>query len=189
MPARSLCCRAFERQGLGDRGSEGAVPALQGFLVALQQGGTRRSESPHFFRYAEITDAELPEHRLHIGGELIHELLGEVARLRVSLEAKEHGEQVEREDDEASFERIGNSKALIENGKPRLRHNCAIEFLGAEVFLAPRKQGNERAQRTGLRCFGSQPLLQAVNKAAFKGGQALRAKCRSLHGIEGRSNL
>jgi hypothetical protein len=75
------------------------------------------------------------------------------ARLRsVSLEAMEHREQVEREDDEAPFERIGNSKALIENRKPRLRHNRAIEFFGAEVFLAPRKQGNERAQRTGLRC-------------------------------------
>src|SRR5262245_31843887 len=87
MPARSLCCRALERRGLGDRGSEGAVPALQGFLVALQQGGTRCSECRHFFRYAEITDAELPEHRLHIGGELIHELLGDVARFRsVSLE-------------------------------------------------------------------------------------------------------
>jgi hypothetical protein len=62
----------------------------------------------------------------------------------------EHGEPVERQDDKAALKRVRNPKGLIENGKPRLCHNRAIEFLGAEVFVAPRKQGSKRAQRTGL---------------------------------------
>jgi hypothetical protein len=35
--------------------------------------------------------------------------------------------------DEGPFERVGNAKRLIENGKPRLRHNRAIEFRGVRI--------------------------------------------------------
>jgi hypothetical protein len=60
----------------------------------------------------------------------------------------EHGEEMQRQQDEASFERIGNAKLLVEKGKPRLRHNRAIEFGCARMFAAPCEQGIKRVQRT-----------------------------------------
>ena len=60
----------------------------------------------------------------------------------------QYGEQVSGQHEETALERIWNLKALVEHGKPRLRHNRAIEFGGIGVAAAPRRQGIERVQST-----------------------------------------
>jgi outer membrane protein assembly factor BamE (lipoprotein component of BamABCDE complex) len=176
--AGSLRNRTIKRQGSSNRGSEPAIPASKSLLIALQQAGARRGEPPHLFRNADVADADLSQHSLHIGAELIDELLSEGLCLSsVGLEAMEHGEQVKRQDDKAAFKRVRNPKGLIENGKPRLCHNRAIEFLGAEVFVAPRKQGSKRAQRTdsvGL----ALATVSVANKAASPGARLRTASSR-----------
>jgi hypothetical protein len=59
-----------------------------------------------------------------------------------------HGEEVQGQHEEAAFERVRNPKVLVENGKPRLRHNRAIEFRRVGIVTAPPRQGIERVQRT-----------------------------------------
>jgi hypothetical protein len=44
-----------------------------------------------------------------------------------------YSEKMKRQDEIAAFERVGNAKRLIESGKPRLRHNRAIEFPGERI--------------------------------------------------------
>src|SRR5438034_8094358 len=129
-PACSLCKRSFEGQGFGDGRGDGALSRCEALLVALQHSGARSDKPPHLFWNAEIADAHLPEHRLHVGAELIHELLRQIVGFcSPRLEAMEDSEQVERQEDEASLKRVRDAKRLIENRKPRLRHNRAIEFL------------------------------------------------------------
>jgi hypothetical protein len=60
----------------------------------------------------------------------------------------QHGEEMKRQDEKTPFKRVGNRKLLVENGKPRLRHNRAIEFRRVRSMAAPFCQGMERVQRT-----------------------------------------
>lgn len=89
---------------------------------------------PHLPWDAEIADPDLSEHGFHIGGEPVGQILGYAARrLAFRFEAAMHSKKVKRQDEKAPFERVGNAKRLIENGKPRLRHNRAIEFPGERI--------------------------------------------------------
>ena len=68
------------------------------------------------------------------GGEPVGQILGYAARrLAFRFEAAMHSKKVKRQDEKAPFERVGNAKRLIENGKPRPRHNRAIEFRGVRI--------------------------------------------------------
>lgn len=88
-------------------------------------------QPPHLLWNAEIADTDLPEHGLHIGGEPVGKVLRETRRaLSLGLQTVMHNKKMKRQYEKAAFERIGHPKPLIENGKPRLRHNRAIEFRG-----------------------------------------------------------
>jgi hypothetical protein len=56
-----------------------------------------------------------------------------------------HSEKMKRQDEKAPLERVGNAKRLIESGKPRLRHNRAIEFRGVRIGCF---EGGEGVQTT-----------------------------------------
>jgi hypothetical protein len=58
------------------------------------------------------------------------------------------GKEMQRQNEKTSLQRIRHPKALIENGKPRLRHNRAIEFGGIGSMLPLRCKGREGVQRT-----------------------------------------
>ena len=117
-----------------ERGGDGRLACRQGVVIGLQQGRARSGEPAHFFRDAEIADADLAEHSLHVRGEAIGEVLRQTVGSRpFPLQPMQHGEQVKGQRQKTAFERVGNLKTLVENRKPRLRHNRAIEFRSVRI--------------------------------------------------------
>src|SRR5262245_4488328 len=101
---------------------------------------------PHLLWHAKIADSDLPEHGLHVGSETVGQVLSKNARaFAFRFEAVMHSEKMKRQDEKAPLERVGHAKRLIENGKPRLRHNRAIEFRGVRIGCF---EGGEGVQRT-----------------------------------------
>ena len=141
--------RLIGRQRLAQNGGNGLLPCRQSLLKFSQQGRARRGKSPHFFWNAQIADADLPEHGLHVGAEAVGELLRQIESVApLRLQPVKHGKKVKRQHEKASLEPIGHPKLLVENGKPRLRHNRAIEFYAAGLVAAPLCEARERVQRT-----------------------------------------
>jgi hypothetical protein len=88
-----------------------------------------------------------PKHGLHIGGETVGQVLREAASgFAFFLEPVMDGEKMKRQDEKAALKRVGNPKGLIENRKPRLRHNRAIEFRCVRWIWC--FEGGEGVQRT-----------------------------------------
>src|SRR5262245_31263516 len=103
-------------------------------------------DPPHLLWHAEIADSDLPEHGLHVGSETVGQVLGKnAAAFTFHFETVMHSEKMKRQEEKAALDRVGNAKRLIENGKPRLRHNRAIEFRGLRIGCF---EGGEGVQRT-----------------------------------------
>src|SRR5581483_1334144 len=132
----------IERKGVGDGACELCFAAGEGPFIRLEQGGARGSERPHGLRHAKVAHAKLAKHRLHVVLETVGKLLRLEERFPAfGFEPVEHDEKVERQHDEAAFERVGHAVTPVEDGKPRLRHNRAIEFLRGFLFAPPGQYG------------------------------------------------
>ena len=74
--------------------------------------------------------------------------VGTEAGVSRGLQPMQHSKEMDRQDEETAIERVRNAEFPVESGKPRLRHNRAIEFGGVGRVPAPRFPGTERVQRT-----------------------------------------
>ena len=135
-------------------------PRHRALLVGLQASPrSTAARRPHLLRDAEIADPELPEHGLHVVAEAVDEVLRERAALgALAFQPVQHGEKVERRATRSGPRSVsGTPKLLIENGKPRLRHNRAIEFFG---WCSPRG-----ASASGGREGSSQGALRQLSRS------------------------
>src|SRR5262245_24126438 len=83
----------------------------------------------------------------------------------------QQGKEIERQYKETATERVGNAELPTENGKPRLRHNRAIEFGASAGF---RRQDFQERRGFKRRSVSSSLLLRQPYPGASRGQPVLR---------------